>query len=132
MPRVADELERAGVVFDRVLCSDARRARQTLSLLQLKLSISPGMIEYRHDLYGARAGDILTHIADQPNDYFNIAVVAHNPGLEDLANSIAETKVGSMSTCCVVHLSYDCKNWKKILKTRGKLELLVRPRDLSR
>ncbi len=129
-PRVGTALEQAGISFDRVLCSDAQRARQTLSLLRQGIEIDEKNIEYRHDMYGASADHLLSCITGQPDSISNIALIGHNPGMEDLAYKLAEEPVGSMQTCCVVHLEFDSDKWTDFYQAEGKVGLMIRPRDL--
>jgi phosphohistidine phosphatase len=129
-PRVGAALSQADVSFDRVLCSDAKRARQTLSLLKQGMAIDEEIIGYRHDLYGASADHLFSCITEQPDSIYNLALVGHNPGMEDLANSLAEEHIGPMPTCCVIHLTYELDDWDDLFQTRGKVALTIRPRDL--
>lgn len=129
-PRVGTELEQAGISFDRVLCSDARRARQTLSLLRQGVAIDDDVIEYRPDMYGASAHHLLSCLAEQQDINSDIALVGHNPGMEDLANSLADEVVGAMSTCNVVQIGFDCDSWSDLSSASGKVALIIRPRGL--
>ncbi|MDX2476443.1 MAG: histidine phosphatase family protein [Gammaproteobacteria bacterium] len=129
-PKVGAVLEEAGISFDRVLCSDARRARQTLSLLRQGVAIDDDLIEYRSDMYGASAHHLLSCLAEQQDINSDIALVGHNPGMEDLAHNLAEDAVGAMSTCNVVRLEFDCENWCDLSSASGKVVLTIRPRDL--
>ena len=129
-PRVGAALQQAGVSFDRVLCSDAKRARQTLSLLGPEIEIDEAIIDYRHDMYGASADHLFSCITEQSDSIYDIALIGHNPGMESLANSLAEGPVGSMQTCCVVHMEFESDKWTGISRAAGKIGLLIRPRDL--
>jgi len=130
-PRVGAALKQADVLsFDKVLCSDAQRARQTLSLLRQGIEIDEKDIEYRHAMYGASADHLLSCIIEQPDSIYNIALVGHNPGMEDLAYNLAEEPVGSMQTCCVVHMEFDSEKWTDLSPAAGKVGLIIRPRDL--
>jgi len=129
-PRVGEALEQAEVSFDKVLCSDARRARQTLSLLKQGIEIDEDNIEYRSDMYGASADHLLSCITTQPESISNIALVGHNPGMEDLAYKLAEEPVGSMQTCCIVHMEFDSEKWTDLSTAAGKVGLIIKPRDL--
>jgi len=129
-PRVGTAIEQAGISFDRVLCSDARRARQTLSLISQGVTIDEGVIEYRHDMYGASADHLLSCVAGQPDTVSRIALVGHNPGMEDLANRLASEVVGAMSTGNVVQIVFDCESWSDLSALAGNLTLIIRPRNL--
>ncbi len=129
-PKVGASLQKAGFSFDRILCSDAQRAQQTLLLIRQGIEIDERIIEHRHDLYCASADHLLSCITEQPDSIFNIALVGHNPGMEDLANSLAEQAIGPMPTCCVVQLQFECEDWAKLAIQAGNISLIIRPREL--
>ncbi len=129
-PKVGAALAEAGLSFDRLLCSDAQRTRQTLSLLRQGIEIDEQIIEYRHDLYGASADHLYTSISSQPSSILHLALIGHNPGMEDLANSLAEQAIGPMPTCCVVQLRFECEAWVDMPMSAGNIGLMIRPRDL--
>jgi phosphohistidine phosphatase len=78
----------AGIVPDLVLCSTARRAVQTWE------GISPAYpegvpVEIDDELYGATAGELLRRLQRLPDAVGCALVVAHNPGLGELASGLA-------------------------------------------
>jgi len=75
-------LAEQGLVPDRVLCSQARRARETLEAVLE----ATGYVEQRLDerIYEATAGT-LAELADAHRDAERLLLVGHNPGLERLA-----------------------------------------------
>lgn len=129
-PRIGEALHERGVSFDAVLCSDAQRAMQTLSLLGQGMAIDEEIVAYRHDMYGATANHLVSCIAEQPDSLSSIALVGHNPGMEDLAYKLAEQPVGHMSTCNVVQLLFECSKWSDLSPGTGKAALILRPREL--
>lgn len=130
-PKVGAALTRAGISFDKVLCSDARRACRTLSLVGQEVSMDDDAIVYRHSMYGASSGHLLSCIKEQPDTVATLALIGHNPGMEDLANSLAEVPVGAMSTCNAIQLEFDCDHWAELSPAKGKLMLHIKPRDLE-
>ena len=129
-PRVGAALEEAGVSFDKLLCSDAKRARQTLTLLGEGIEIDEDIIEYRHDMYGASADHLRSCISELSDSIYNVAVVGHNPGMENFADRLAEVQPGLMPTCCVIHLMFECETWGALQQGSGKVAIIIRPRDL--
>lgn len=71
-----------GLIPDRVLCSPARRARETLEAVLE----TTGYVEQRLDegIYEATAGT-LAELVDAHRDTERLLLVGHNPGLERLA-----------------------------------------------
>ncbi|WP_459677062.1 SixA phosphatase family protein [Acidisoma sp. 7E03] len=72
-----------GLAPDLVLVSSARRTRETLEHLQ-PLPGAP-QTEVTGDLYLASPRQILEQLAELPGETGRVLVIAHNPGLHDLA-----------------------------------------------
>ena len=75
-------LAEQGLSADRVLCSPARRTRETLEAVLGGI----GFVEQRlvDGVYEATAG-ALAELVDQHHDVERLMLVGHNPGLERLA-----------------------------------------------
>ena len=75
-------LAQQNLVPDRVLCSPARRARETLAAVLESL----GNVEQRleAEIYEGTPGT-LSELADANRDADRLLIVGHNPGLERLA-----------------------------------------------
>jgi phosphohistidine phosphatase len=69
--------------LDLVVCSPAVRARQTWQLASAGLDPAPPV---RHDerIYAAGPTQLLTVLAELPEELGSVALVGHNPGLADL------------------------------------------------
>ena len=66
---------------DLVVCSPARRTRETLE----QVLLATGYVEQRQDerIYGATSG-MLMHVADEHQELGRVLLIGHNPGLEQL------------------------------------------------
>lgn len=75
----------------RVVCSTARRARETAE----RVLAAAGFVETRHDerIYEATPGTLLQVIEDQ-GDCPCLLLVGHNPGFEELAALLASGQSG--------------------------------------
>ncbi|MCB5164145.1 histidine phosphatase family protein [Streptomyces bambusae] len=73
---------------DLVLCSPARRTRQTWELAAARLPAEPPV---RHEprLYAAEAEEILDLVRETPADVGGLLLVGHNPGLQELVLLLA-------------------------------------------
>jgi phosphohistidine phosphatase len=132
-PRVGRYLANAGIDFDRVLCSEAARARETLRGLRTMVELDDHNIEYHEDLYLSSSATIRMIIAERAAGKSDIAVIAHNPGLENLARELSGCTIERMPTSCVVRLSFDTddSSWDQVLQRTGKVELYLLPRELD-
>ena len=75
-------LAEQGLVPDRVLCSPARRARETLEAVLEAIGYVDQRLEDR--IYEATAGT-LAELADANREAERLLLVGHNPGLERLS-----------------------------------------------
>jgi phosphohistidine phosphatase len=76
-----------GLAPDLVLVSSSRRTRETLELLEPLPA--PARVIRSPDLYLASPRQILDQLAALPPDTLRVLVIAHNPGLHDLAMMLA-------------------------------------------
>jgi phosphohistidine phosphatase len=87
-PLVGRWLARSGYVPDVVICSTARRARQTweLAAAGLPAPVTP-RLEAR--VYDATVLALLMLVRELPDEPRTVVVVGHNPGLAELAVGLA-------------------------------------------
>ncbi len=85
---VASHIARQGISIDRILCSSAVRARQTLELV---LPVLDGPLDIRigPELYTAGADELLRLLRAVNEDASGVLVVGHNPALQDLTERLA-------------------------------------------
>ncbi len=82
---VGDYLRDQNITIDSVLCSSARRTKMTFS--EIKNSrVTIKKEQFLDKLYNAPAGDLLYALQQAQGD--NVLMVAHNPGIHQLANMI--------------------------------------------
>ena len=80
-----------GLVPDRVLCSPARRTRETLEqVMQIT-----GFVEQRQEprIYEATPGTLMD-VADEHRECGRLMLVGHNPGLEQLVALLSSGQSG--------------------------------------
>jgi len=81
-------LRKAGHVPDQVLCSSARRARETWQLAQPALKAAPP-VSFEDPIYLASAGQLLDLVRQAPRAVKTLLIVGHDPGIPDLAFLLA-------------------------------------------
>src|SRR5262252_7837410 len=81
-------LRDAGLVPGQVLCSTARRARETWQFAQAGLAATPP-VTFDARIYEATATDLLAVIAEVPPATGTLLLIGHNPAIEDLALRLA-------------------------------------------
>jgi phosphohistidine phosphatase len=121
-----------------VLCSPARRAQDTLAIVQPWLGAD---VEVSTDeaMYDADADDLLERLHALPETIASVLVVGHNPALHDLATALAgdgdhdalaqlHTK---FPTCALAALDLGRGQWRGLRAGQAYLTGLVLPRRLE-
>jgi phosphohistidine phosphatase len=72
-----------GYLPDAVICSAARRTRQTWQYLSPELGVEPEF-SAEQDLYDASADDVLQCVRQTPSTVSRLLYVGHNPAAADL------------------------------------------------
>ncbi len=87
------------LVPELVVCSPARRTRQTWHDAALELG-APPTVHYDKRVYEATAGDLLTVVQATDPEVGVLLLVGHNPGVEDLSALLDpdEVAAGGMRT----------------------------------
>ena len=87
---IGRHLREQRVAPELVLCSTARRARETLERIEPELG--SGAIRAEPELYGAPALDLLARLHEIAPSVRSVMVIGHNPGLEQLALRVARDR----------------------------------------
>jgi phosphohistidine phosphatase len=104
---LSEHLRDARIVPELVLCSTAQRARETLAAV-LPAFDGETEILVERDLYGSSAEELLERLRAVPEAVRSAMVIAHNPGLEELASRLAgDAAPERLPTAALVELSSD-------------------------
>jgi phosphohistidine phosphatase len=86
---LAGYLETEGLRPALVLCSDAKRTRETLELIHQALG-NRVAVHLDPELYLAAPSTLLGRLRKVADDVPSVMVIAHNPGLQEFALELAE------------------------------------------
>ena len=140
--RLGDWLAQQGTLPAQVLCSSARRARETLEALSLPRA-APGAFRFERDLYLASAHALLEQVArlgEEPGEAADPAMlVGHNPGIADLAEWLAadgdaaalERLRGGYPPAALAVLTLDVPDWSAAAPRCARLTTFTTPTDLA-
>jgi phosphohistidine phosphatase len=81
----ARAIQAAGHRPDRILASAAARTRETADILLRELALPASILDLQRGLYNATANVLLAAVASARTDGSTIMLVAHNPGISELA-----------------------------------------------
>jgi phosphohistidine phosphatase len=135
-PKMADWMKSEHHIPDFVLCSTARRTRETLELSKAILPRG-ATVRYEQSLYLATPAELLAQIATVPESADRAMLVGHNPGLAELAamlvaggDSEAMSKLhAKFPTGAAAVIDFQARTWKEVQPGRGSLRAFLRPRD---
>jgi phosphohistidine phosphatase len=88
--RVGKHLPAMVGALDLVLCSSALRTRETLDLVLAEFSPRPRSV-IDDELYAASQERLIERLRRLAEEDVNVLLIGHNPGLHELAISLAET-----------------------------------------
>jgi phosphohistidine phosphatase len=136
-PRIGRWLRDRGYVPDAVVCSDARRTRQTWKLVAPELGGSPS-VSFEPRAYDASALTLLYLARELPGQCRAALLIGHNPGISDLATCLARRPAGDSSAeppelllptagVAVFHFAGD---WPGLGPGQARLLDLIVPADL--
>jgi phosphohistidine phosphatase len=135
-PRIGRWLHEHGYQPDVVVCSSARRARQTWDLVAPELGGSPA-VRFEPRAYAASAMTLLHLAQELPSRYRTALLIGHNPGLSDLATSLVAPPVPgngprpqiSLPTAAVAVLDFP-GDWPSLTPSQARLLDHITPADL--
>jgi phosphohistidine phosphatase len=135
-PRIGRWLHEHGYQPDVVVCSTARRARQTWDLAAPELGGSPA-VRFEPRAYAASALTLLYLAQELPSRYRTALLIGHNPGLSELAASLAAPAVTdngprpaiSLPTAAVAVLEFS-GDWPALSAGQARLFDHIVPADL--
>ena len=84
---LAEHLQRERITPSLVLCSSARRTRETLERVLPRPDAAEVRVE--RELYGASAQDLLRRLREVPPDVDSVMLVGHRPAIQELAVYLA-------------------------------------------
>jgi phosphohistidine phosphatase len=137
-PAMGRYLRRQKLIPDIVLCSAARRTRETWELVgpALKAEIP---IEYSERLYLAAPPLILRLLRQLPESAGTALLLGHNPGFQVLAlqlvgqgDAAAQARLqAKFPTAALAVIDFEARRWRDIAEGEGTLERFIAPRDLD-
>ena len=147
-PTMGRWLREAGLLPTQVLCSTARRARETWQFAQTGLAATPP-VTFDARIYEAAPADLLAVLREVPPATGTLLLIGHNPGIEDLALLLATAPSAAAGprpagatpgdldrmrskfpTAAIAVLEFH-GTWPGLAPGQARLTAFVTPRDLG-
>jgi phosphohistidine phosphatase len=139
-PAAGRWLRKSGNVPGLVLCSTARRARETCELALHELGGDPP-VTYEQQVYGATAAELLTLARQTPSAIAAVLIVGHDPAMQSLTLELASGQPGDADaaelervrakfpTAAIAVLAFTGA-WPDLGPGQARLASFARPGDL--
>ena len=136
-PVVGRWLRGHGYLPDTVICSVARRTRQTWKLVAPELGGSPS-VTFEPRAYAASALTLLYLVRELPGTCRAALLIGHNPGIEELAAHLAEAPAAAgaprppgprFPTAAVAVLEFG-GDWPDLAPGHARLLAFATPADM--
>jgi len=101
-PIMAERLQEHGSVPDMILCSSAKRTRETCDIFLTAWNLNASHVEYDQALYLATTGTLQSAIEKVSPEVNHVLIIAHNPGLEQLSSLLHDNAPKTLPTCAMV------------------------------
>jgi phosphohistidine phosphatase len=112
-----------------IVSSPALRAKQTTTLACESAGLT-GLVSFDERIYEASARLLFEIVADFPDHISTAMMIGHNPGFEELL-AVLTGQSQSMATATLACIELGVEQWSDVSPGCGRLECLIRPKDLK-
>ena len=120
-----------------VLCSSARRTRQTLESLLPHLPGHPELV-FERGIYMASCAALLSRVREIDDAKSAVLLIGHNPGIADLARTLVGSGepaslrrlASRFPTAASAVCEFDLERWGDLRPRAGRLLAYATPKDL--
>ncbi|MDB5562906.1 MAG: histidine phosphatase superfamily branch 1 [Hyphomicrobiales bacterium] len=134
--RIGKMLEAKELFPERILCSTARRTRETLAQVLPHLS-GEAEVEFRDDLYNAAGRGYLEIIAANGGAAQRVLVVGHNPATQQTAQQLigsgdpelVAAMAAGFPTSAVAVVEFDVRKWEEVTPDSGRIVTFIQRDD---
>lgn len=115
-PVIGKRLFDKGIEINAFISSTAKRAFTTASYIAEAYGVKEKDIIKVPELYHAAPPVFYNVINEVDNQFNNIAIFSHNPGITDFVNQLTNRQIDNMPTCAVFAVKVNIDNWKDFKK----------------
>lgn len=134
-PRIGTWMAEQGLVPDAVVCSPARRARETAEAVCEAAGADDVPLVFDDRIYGATLGELRHVLGDARPSARCVLLVGHNPGFEELVRWLAASPpplsaTGKLMPTCTLARFGLPEDWQRLGPGDGELRSIIRPKEL--
>ena len=110
-----------GIRPSLIIASPAVRAWTTATIIAAETGYPKEFLQRENNLYLATLDSLLSTILAQDAGFNSMLLVAHNPGLTELANFLSPGVTNSLPTTGVVAVEFDQDDWNLLTQPTTRL-----------
>ncbi|HZW76727.1 MAG TPA: histidine phosphatase family protein [Flavobacteriaceae bacterium] len=126
---VAEEVVKKLSPPEKIISSDAERARATAEVFKSMWEIKDADFIMEPRLYDFQGGEVLKFLKEVDDHVHSLMLVGHNYAFTAIANRLGNERIDEIPTCGFVMLRFDVDSWNDV--SRGETVLKVFPRHLK-
>jgi phosphohistidine phosphatase len=140
-PMMGRELAKRGLTPEHILCSPAKRTRETLKLLADGMQAKPA-VSFENQLYSFGDGSTYLEIIATQQSASPLMVIGHNPSIQNLTLRLITPNSGELverierkfPTAAVAVIDLPIESWgqlKRLNEVAGRIETFLSPKMLQ-
>ena len=131
-PKMGKRMAAQKVRPSLIIASSAARARATAKFIAEALKYPAEFLQVEKELYLATSDQILELVCNQEDNFSDLLLIGHNPGITDLANRLLPSiSLNNLPTSGVIALDFDTKKWSELAEVSAKLGFYDYPKNLE-
>ncbi|SEK35715.1 phosphohistidine phosphatase [Aquimarina amphilecti] len=125
---IGKELKGLVKTINKVVSSDAERAKSTAKIILDNLEIDDSIFSLEPNLYDFNGHQVIEVIKNCDNKVNTLLIFGHNHAFTSIANLYGRDMIDNLPTAGVIGIEFDIDSWKDI--SVGKNILTLFPKDL--
>ena len=127
---MAKHLKKQHLNLDALYSSSAKRALATAE--GLLAAIAPhSEIEIVDTLYNFDWEPLWQFLSEQPDHLHSLALIGHNPALQDLFHHLSLEDIDNLPTCGLLELELSIEHWHQLAPGCGQLSQALFPKQIK-
>jgi len=110
-PLMGKRLANNGAAPDRLICSPAKRARQTAEKIAGEIDFPQAEIEYSAAIYEADLQTLINLVQNLDDRAADVILIGHNPGFSELGQWLSSEAPEWLPTCGLLELELPVESW---------------------
>ena len=123
-------LKKSDLKLDKVLCSNAFRAKETFDLTADGFNFQIEKAAYTDKLYFGDVANIINDLKKLDEGIKNILIIGHNPTLHLLVEFLINENIARFTTCNLAIIVFK-GNWIKLDSHKCSLKSLIKPKEIE-